>query len=189
MASFEGLGKQYIDCFIFFLATLDKPTVLIELYFLCFRLKSQKLFIISLLHEKRMSPGTCQTSLQVKWWRKRRWRMERCIPETGCTQSHCLIKLSMQSTLLNRQGQGSNQFNMVAGRGQLLSGCSPNTNKSKSGLDTWDAAQFNVFFFPCWKITVLLCENFTLYLSLCHDNKLSSGHFQVKWLVLWNKYN
>lgn len=50
-------------------------------------------------------------------------------PETGCTQSHCLIRLSIQLTLLYRQGQGSNQFNMVAGGGQLRSGCSEPTYK------------------------------------------------------------
>lgn len=85
---------------------------------------SQKLFISSLLHGKWISQGGCQSFLQCFWWSAEAggvegWRMafRDATPETWCTQSHCLIGLSIQLTLLYCRGQGSNQFNMVAGGG------------------------------------------------------------------------
>ena len=85
---------------------------------------SQKLFISSLLHGKWISQGGCQSFLQCFWWSAEAggdegWGMafRDATPETWCTQSHCLIRLSIQLTLLYHRGQGSNQFNMVAGGG------------------------------------------------------------------------
>lgn len=136
-----------------FLATLDKTTVYYWILTHMCQTESQNLFISSLLHGKRISQGRCQSFLQCFWWSVEAgadegWRkaFRDATPETWCTQSHCLIRLSIQLTLLYHQGQGSNQFNMVAGGGQLRSGRSPHTNTPNIGLDTWDTVQWWVFF-------------------------------------------
>lgn len=91
-----------------------------------YQTETPKLFISSLLQGKRTPQGGCQSFLQCLFREAVRqemqdggWPFRDATPETGFTQIHCLIRLNIQLTLLYHQGQGSNQFNMVANRGQL----------------------------------------------------------------------
>ena len=92
-------------------------------------------------------------------------------PKTGSTQIHCLNRLSIQLTLLHHQSQGSNQFNMVAGRGQLHTGCSPIYKHSQLTRPLFSHAAMLL-----WRCT------FTWSCSLCHVQDVISPAGQV-WLM------
>lgn len=97
-----------------FLATLYKTTVYYWILTRMFQTDSWKLFITSLLHGKKNIPGRMSKLFAVFfWWSSEAggdegWKMafRDATPETWCTQSHCLIRLSIQLALLYRQGQG-----------------------------------------------------------------------------------
>lgn len=130
-------------CLFKFLANLDKTTVYYWILTHMLQTESQKLFISSLLHGESISQGGCQSFLLFFQW-SRKMAFRDATPETGCTQSHCLINLSIQLTLLYHWGRGSNQFNMMASGRWLHSGCRPHTNTPNTGLDTWDTVHWQI---------------------------------------------
>lgn len=150
MTSYEGSEKAALLVFVFSNSwqLWIKQQFIIEFWLICYRLTLKSFPLVPYCVRKAYPRVDIKAFLLFFRWSSgaggdEGWRMafRDATPETGCTQSHCLISLSIQLTLLYHRGQGSNQFNMVAGGGRLHSGCSPHTNTPNSGLDTWDTAE------------------------------------------------
>lgn len=112
-----------------------KQQYVIEFWLECFRLTLKRFSLVPYCMGKEYPRVDGEAFCNVFWWSGEEggdegWRMafRDATPETWCTQSHCLIRLSIQLTLLYRQGQGSNQFNMVAGGGTATQWVQPTYN-------------------------------------------------------------
>lgn len=174
MTSSEGSESTVVS--VLFWQFCIKQQCVIELC-LVFQTDSQKLFISFLLLGKIISQGVCQSFLQYiyifvfflvkqRGWRKKMERGFRdATLETWNRQSHCLIRLSIQLTLLHHQDQSSNQLNMLAGGGQQSIGCSPHANISRTGAHMGYSAVVD-FLFPCYNLPALCWATAPIYKSL-----------------------
>lgn len=144
MTSYEGLEKhRWVLVLSNSWQLCIKQQYIIEFWLICFRLTLESFSLVPYCMGKEYPRVDVKAFCNVlrEAGGDEGWRMafRDATPETWCTQSHCLIRLSIQLTLLYHQGQGSNQFNM---EGEPRSGCSPHTNTSNTGLDTWDTEQW-----------------------------------------------
>lgn len=145
MTSSEGSESSVVSAL--FWQFYIKQQWVIELC-LVFQTDSQKLFISFLLHGKIISQGECQSFLHFFWWnrgaegeKKMEGGFRDATLETWNRQSHCLIRLSIQLTLLHRTKAQINPIWWLEGDSKALGAA--HMQIYPEPVHTWDTVQWS----------------------------------------------